>query len=66
MPESTESEPETAPGAKPAIVDDLERRIEELDQLPEERFGRFTALDWFICAAGALLVPVALYLWYWP
>lgn len=70
MHESVESERAAVAGDDPiarlAIVDDLERRINELEQLPEDRFGRFTKLDWFFCVAGSLLLPYVLYLWYWP
>jgi hypothetical protein len=72
MPEPTESEPETAAHAagvreaRLAIIDDLERRIHELEQTAEERFGSFTGLDWFLCIAGSLLLPYLVYLWYWP
>jgi len=72
MPESTETEPETAPhaaddsDARLSIIGDLERRIHELEQMAEESFGRFTRLDWFFCVAGSLLAPGVLYLWFWP
>lgn len=72
MPEPTESKAEPVssaadgPAARSPIVDDLERRIIELEQMAEDRFGRFTTLDWLICAAGSLLLPYVVYLWYWP
>ncbi|MDX1499811.1 MAG: hypothetical protein R3176_07940 [Woeseiaceae bacterium] len=66
MPESTETETESSPETRPAIVDDLESRIAELEQLPEARFGTFTRLDWLFLLAGALLLPYLLLLWYWP
>ena len=48
------------------MISDLERRIHELEQMAEERFGTFTRLDWLVCVAGSLLVPYLLYLSYWP
>jgi hypothetical protein len=72
MPESSERHPAAAshagdrPESRTAIVDELERRIADLEEMGEERFGGFTRLDWFFCVAGALLVPYAFYLWYWP
>lgn len=69
-PESPDIEPVSStasgPGSRTSIVEDLEQRIDELEHLPEERFGTFTTLDWFLGAAGALLLPYILYLWYWP
>jgi hypothetical protein len=72
MPEPTESEAERVssaadgPVTQSSIVDDLERRIDELEQMAEDQFGRFTTLDWFLCVAGSLLLPYLVYLWYWP
>ncbi len=50
---------------RPAIVADLERRIEELESLDESEFGEFTRVDWVLCILGALVLPYALYLWFW-
>ena len=72
MPDRTETKAEhvspaaDSPAARSSIVDDLERRIDELEHLPEERFGTFTAMDWMLGVTGALLLPYVLYLWYWP
>ena len=72
MPPPTESEAEPVstavdgPVARSSIVYDLERRIDELEQMAEDRFGRFTTLDWLVCVAGSLLLPYVFYLWYWP
>ena len=72
MPEPTGSDSETASHAADAstarlpIIDDLERRIHELEQMAEEHFGSFTTLDWVFCVACSLLVPGVIYLWFWP
>lgn len=69
-PESPDNNPAPSaaggPGSRTAIVEDLEQRIDELEHLPEERFGTFTTLDWLLSLAGALLLPYLLYLWFWP
>ena len=40
------------------LVEDLERRIEEIEALDDSDVGRFTALDWFFCIAGSVVIPV--------
>ncbi len=47
-----------------ARVDELHRRIEELEALGEDRFGRFGAVDWIACVLAAVVVPVLLILWF--
>lgn len=72
MSQSSESEPATAThpadasAARQLIVADLEQRIHDLERTPEDRFGRFTRLDWFFCVAGSVMLPVVLYLRFWP
>ena len=44
------------------LVEDLERRIEELEALDNSDVGSFTALDWLICIAGFVVIP-AIALW---
>jgi len=45
------------------LVEDLERRVDELEALDASAFGRFTALDWFFCVAGSVVLP-AIALWW--
>lgn len=45
------------------LVGDLERRIEELEGLDESEIGGFTALDWFFCIMGSVILP-AIALWW--
>ena len=40
------------------LVEDLERRIEELEGLDDSDVGSFTALDWFFCITGSVVIPV--------
>ena len=63
-------EPARSEAAPPAealeedAVQELHRRIEELEVLDESAFGRFTALDWLACASVSLLLPAALLVWF--
>jgi hypothetical protein len=45
------------------LVEDLERRIDELEGLDDSVIGSFTALDWFFCIAGSIVIP-AIALWW--
>ena len=45
------------------LVEDLERRIEELEALDNSDVGSFTTLDWFFCVAGFVVIP-AIALWW--
>ncbi len=45
------------------LVEDLERRIEELQVLDDSDIGGFTALDWFFCITGSVVIP-AMALWW--
>ena len=45
------------------LIEDLERRFEELETLDDSDIGSFTALDWFFCTAGSVVIP-ALALWW--
>ena len=51
-------------GERTRLVDDLERRIEELEGLDESAFGGFSALDWVICLLGAVVIPVLALVWF--
>jgi hypothetical protein len=45
------------------LVEDLERRIEQLEALDDSDLGGFTGLDWFFCIAGSVVIP-AIALWW--
>jgi hypothetical protein len=64
MPDQPQTDPFT--GAEQAdrerLVEDLERRIEELETLDHLDVGSFTALDWFFCITGSVVIP-AIALW---
>ena len=45
------------------LVEDLERRLEELQTLDDSDIGGFTALDWFFCITGSVVLP-AIALWW--
>ncbi len=49
--------------ARERLVEDLERRIEELEALDDSAIGAFTAVDWLLCIAGSILLP-AIALWW--
>jgi hypothetical protein len=49
--------------ARERLVEDLERRIEALEALDDSDLGGFTALDWFFCVAGSVVIP-AIALWW--
>lgn len=55
--------PPGSPGVD-ARVRELVRRIEELESTDDSAFGRFGAADWIACVLLALLVPVAILLWF--
>jgi hypothetical protein len=46
------------------LVEELERRIDELEGLDEAELGRFTPLDWVICVVGALALPLIALIWF--
>ena len=46
------------------LVEDLERRIEALEGLDDSDIGRFTALDWFFCVTGSIVIPVIALWWF--
>ena len=46
------------------LVAELERRIRELDRLPDSAFGRFTAWDWLLCLLFAVAVPHLILWWF--
>jgi hypothetical protein len=44
-------------------IEDLERRLDEIEALDESDIGGFTALDWFFCITGSVILP-AIALWW--
>lgn len=49
-----------------ALVDELERRIRELQERNERDFGEFSRIDWLILVFGALIVPILLVIRFAP
>ncbi len=45
-------------------VEDLERRIEELEAIDSPSLGPFTAWDWIACLLGSLVIPVVVLWWF--
>jgi len=46
------------------LIEDLERRIAELEALDDSDIGSFTALDWFLCVTGSIVVPAFALWWF--
>jgi hypothetical protein len=46
------------------LIEELERRIDELESLDDDSPGRFTTLDWVICVVGAVALPLLALLWF--
>jgi len=59
----TESHTSADRANRELLVADLERRIEQLERLDDSDIGRFTALDWFFCITGSVVIP-AIALWW--
>ncbi len=49
--------------ARGALVEELERRIEEVEGLDDTAIGGFTGWDWLVCVIGSLVLP-AIALWW--
>ena len=45
------------------LVEELERRIREIEAQGDDAIGRFTGWDWLFCVLGAVVVP-ALAMWW--
>jgi len=45
------------------LVEELERRIVELEAVDDAEIGSFTGRDWMACVTGAVVIP-ALVLWW--
>jgi hypothetical protein len=65
MPPTTPPDP--VPGQNPPsralLVEELERRIVEIEALGDAEIGGFAGWDWAICVTGAVVLP-ALALWW--
>jgi hypothetical protein len=46
-----------------SVVRELERRLDALQAAEDSTFGRFTPLDWAICVAGFVALPLLLFWW---
>ncbi len=49
--------------ARGALVEELERRIEEIEGLDDAAIGSFSGWDWLVCVIGSLVLP-AIALWW--
>ena len=47
-----------------ALVEELERRIEEIEGLDDAAIGSFTGWDWLVCVIGALVLPAIAIWWF--
>ncbi len=45
-------------------VEDLERRIEELETIDSASLGAFTTWDWIACVLGCLVIPIVVLWWF--
>ena len=46
------------------LVEELERRIEELEALDDATIGHFTGWDWLVCVIGSLVMPAIAMWWF--
>ena len=58
VPVPTTVEAMTANAEQEHLVEDLEQRIETLDNMEDDDFGNFTRLDYVILAVGAVVLPI--------
>jgi hypothetical protein len=47
-------------------IEELERRIREIEPLDDGDLGSFTRWDWVICVLGGLVVPYLALWWFAP
>jgi len=45
-------------------VEDLERRIKEIEAIDSAELGSFGTWDWIICVLGAVIIPAAALWWF--
>lgn len=50
--------------ARGALVEELERRIEEIEGLDDTDIGSFTAWDWVVSVIGSLVLPATAIWWF--
>lgn len=50
--------------ARGSLVEELERRIEELEGLDDAAIGSFTGWDWLVCVIGSLVLPAIAMWWF--
>jgi hypothetical protein len=50
--------------ARVALVEELERRIEEIEGLDDATIGRFTGWDWLVCVIGSIVLPAIAMWWF--
>jgi len=48
------------------LFEELKRRIQFIEHTDEASFGRFNALDWFICVMGSFVLPAIVAFWAAP
>jgi hypothetical protein len=46
------------------LVEELERRIVEIEALDDSELGHFTRWDWVLCVAGAVVAPAVAMWWF--
>ena len=54
---------ESRQNERDVLAEELERRIDEIERLDVDDFGRFTKLDWFLCVTGAVVLPILAAWW---
>ncbi len=54
----------TRRNAESRLVDELERRLGELESLDDAEFGRFTKWDWLVVLLTSLVVPYLVFWWF--
>jgi len=60
----THSAPSVEPAAEKLRVENLERRIEELEAIDSASLGPFTTWDWIACLLGSLVIPLVALWWF--
>ena len=50
--------------ARGGLLEELERRIEEVEGLDDAAIGSFTGWDWLVCVIGSLVLPAIAIWWF--